>query len=443
MGAGAAGLSAAFWLRRAGCHPVVLERSTTIAGRAPTHWVDGYGFDTGAGAIASTGTAVRRLATALGVMEEIILSAVVVGVRTEDGRIHRLARRRPWSLLSFDALDATDKRSLLRLAARLAPLLRVVNDDDLSTAAGLDTITAHEFLATHATPAVDDIVLGAFLRGKLLVEPDRVSVVDLLAAIKSFLVAGHLWTHPHGIAFFLEAAAAGLEVRRNTTVVEVQEYRDRVELVRTTDDGTTLRESFDGCIVGVPAPTMLELLPALDPVRRDYLSTLEYSRALVVGLGVPQAPKEPASVVIRPVSSGADLSAVGLGHHLAPGRVPPGGGILTGFWMSDWSHRHFDDSDEALVEATVDTLASLFLHWSVEPAAWAVGRWPEAMVASRVGTFAGLRAVARVARSDRRVHLAGDFGAQTSVNTSVGAGESAAHRLIEVLRGRPGGGRRR
>lgn len=433
VGAGAAGLSAAFWLHRGGADPVVYDCAGSVGGRAATRWVDGYGFDTGAGAIASTGRHVHRLLTALGVTDEIVPRGVVVGVRTEDGRVHRVDRRRPTTIRRFGALRTGSTVRLGRLALDLARMWRYVNDEDLSTAARHDTRTVQQYLTATFPDDVGDRLLGAFVRGKLLIEPDEASVVDLFAAVKAFLVAGHLWTHPDGIGFFLDRAAARLDVRTATRVVEVRETAAEVAIDLEGADGHRT-ERFDGCVVAVPAPTMVRLLPGLDALRRDYLTTLRYSRALVVGIGVRDAPDEPASVVMRPVSTRADMPAVGLGHHLAPDRVPPGGGILTGFWMTDWSRRHWEDTDDELVGHTVDQLRALFPSWPVDPAAAAVGRWPHAMVASRVGTFAGLAAVTRQARHDRRVQLAGDFLAQTSINASVAAGETMATRLLSFLR---------
>ncbi|MDT7663837.1 MAG: 1-hydroxy-2-isopentenylcarotenoid 3,4-desaturase, partial [Pseudonocardiales bacterium] len=45
VGAGAAGISAAFWLRRAGAHVRVLEAGEQVGGRCRTVERDGFRFD--------------------------------------------------------------------------------------------------------------------------------------------------------------------------------------------------------------------------------------------------------------------------------------------------------------------------------------------------------------------------------------------------------------
>lgn len=138
-------------------------------------------------------------------------------------------------------------------------------------------------------------------------------------------------------------------------------------------------------------------------------------------------------MVLIPRAVNRALPVIGLGHNLAPGRVPPNGGILTAFWMHEWSHKHWDEDDSRIVAQTRQAVNELFPGWADDVRASHVSRWPSALVASRPGTFAGLRQFAARSRSDRRIQLAGDYHAQTSINASVGAGQRAAADLVRIL----------
>ena len=48
MGAGIAGLTAAYFLKQAGCHPIRLEKTDRVGGRMITDTVDGFTIDCGA-----------------------------------------------------------------------------------------------------------------------------------------------------------------------------------------------------------------------------------------------------------------------------------------------------------------------------------------------------------------------------------------------------------
>jgi oxygen-dependent protoporphyrinogen oxidase len=435
VGAGAAGISAAFWLNRAGAEVTVFEAGDRVGGRARTVERDGFRFDVGAAVMPSTYAEVLRLIDALGIRDEVELRGAVIGA-LRGGVVHRIDRRRPWTALSAGNIPAKDKLSLWRLGFDLARMFRSLNYRDLGTAARFDTETMHDY-CTRAYPAsVRDNLLEPMTRALLLVEPEQTSVVDLFAACRSVLVAGHTLTHPDGIGFFLHRAAAGLDVRLNTGVDNLAESEDGVE-VRISDADGTRRERFDAAVLALPADPALAVYPGFDPVQRKYLENLEYSTSVVVSLGVGAAPggadPEPSSMVLIPRDIEPDLPVIGMGHNLAPGRAPAGAGVLTCFWMSDWSAAHFGDSDESLVAHTVATVNRLLPGWADDVRASAVARWRPALVASEVGSYAGLVDFHQHTDPRARIALAGDYHAQCSVNASVAAGSRAAEQLTELL----------
>lgn len=428
VGGGAAGISAAFRLRRAGAQVTVFEADDHVGGRCRTVVRDGFTFDVGAGALPSTYADVLALADDLGVRDEIELRGAVIGA-LRDGTVHRIARRNPLTFLSVRNIPARDKASLWRLGLDLGRMFRSINYRDLGTAARFDTESLRDYCTRSYPDSVRDNLLEPITRALLLTEPEQTSVVDLFASCKALLVAGHILTHPEGVAFFLDRAARHLDI---TTGAAVDEVEDTGDGVRVRWNGTRTAE-FDAAVLALPAAPTVAVHPGLDPVQRKYLENLDYSTCVVVSLGVGRAPAETASMVLVPRDIEPDLCVVGLGHNLAPGRAPAGAGMLTAFWMSGWSERHLADSDEDLVALTRQTLGRLFPGWADDVRASAVARWKPAVVASRVGTYAEL--VEFHARVDprSRIQLAGDYHAQTSVNASVAAGAQAAERLAATL----------
>jgi oxygen-dependent protoporphyrinogen oxidase len=438
VGAGAAGVSAAFWLTRAGAEVTVFEAGDQVGGRVRTVERNGFRFDTGAAVMPSTYADVLRMVDALGIRGEIQLRGAVIGA-LRDGVVHRIDRRRPWTALSARNIPAKDKLSLWRLGLDLSRAFRSLNYRDLSTAAHLDSQTMHDYCTRYYPDSVRDNLLEPMTRALLLVEPERTSVVDLFAACRSILVAGHTLTHPDGLGFFLQRAAEGLDVRLNTVVEDTVDLGDGVE-VRISDEEGTRRERFDAAVLALPAHPALTAHSGFDPAQRKYLENLEYSTSIVVTLGVARAPggsdpatPDPSSMVLIPRDIEPDLPVIGLGHNLAPGRAPAGAGVLNCFWMTDWSAAHFGDSDEDTVAHTVATVNRLLPGWADGVRASAVTRWRHALVASEVGTYAGL--VDFNAHTDRhsRIALAGDYHAQCSVNASVAAGARAAEQISGLL----------
>lgn len=436
VGAGAAGVSAAFWLRRAGVSVRVLERGNQVGGRVRTVARDGFRFDVSAGALPTTYAAMLRLIDAVGARGEIEPRGAVIGA-LRDGQVHRIARRNPLTFLSARHIPARDKASLWRLGRDLAKAYRSINYTDLGSAAHLDTRTMHDYCVANYPDSVRENLLEPITRALLLTEPEQSSVVDLFAACRSLLVAGHIVTHPAGLGFFLDRAAAELDIRLNAQVEEVRTQADGRVQVRWSENDQPHESTVDGVVLAVPAGAAVEMYPDLDPARRKYLDNLRYSTSIVVSLGVEPAPDEKASMVLIPRDLEPDLCVVGLGHNLAPGRAPAGTGILTAYWMTDWSTRHYGDSDDEVVAATRATINRLLPGWADRVRASHVARWNPALVASEVGTYAGLVDFHAHADPAARIQLAGDYHAQTSVNASIAAGERAATDLARTLRHAP------
>ena len=114
---------------------------------------------------------------------------------------------------------------------------------------------------------------------------------------------------------------------------------------------------------------------------------------------------------------------VALGHNLAPGRAPVGGGVLTGFFMTNWSLERWHDDDDKIVALTRDTIDRHFPGWADSVETSLVTRWDPALVASRPGTYRDLAAFHRACDPNDPIQLAGDYLARSSVNATVRAGE--------------------
>lgn len=435
IGAGAAGLSSAYRLQRAGVDVTVLEASEQLGGRCRTVQVGDYRFDIGAGAIPDSYDAVRRFIDDVGQAEAVERRGVVIGTLA-DGAVHHIDRRRPHTFLQANHLSWREKAELRSFGVDLARIFRSLNDEDLSTAARFDRETVAEWSERKAlSPALRERFVAALCRALFLVEPERTSVVDLFSASKSLLFAGHLLTHPDGVDFFLEAAADCLDVSYGAPVSSV-EIVGRGARVRWLEAGESREEMVDGCVLAVPAPQVGPLFPGLDDARASYLSGLDHARGIVVHLGLRVAPDERSSMVLVPRETEPAMPVVGLGHNLAPRRAPAGGGVLTAFLMHEWSVEHEKESDEVIADEVKGMLARLFPSWpltSVE--ARSVTRWNPALVASEPGTYRDLEVLHRRDHAPLPVQLAGDYLARSSVNGAVRSGEIAAERLIQNTKG--------
>ncbi len=137
VGAGAAGVSAAFRLQQAGCDVRVIERDAMVGGRTRSKRQNGFIMDIAAGLLPSTYTAVYRL------MEDAGLRDMLEPMRSptaiyRDGRLHYIeARHMARSMLRTRVISVASKLKLVRAGWTALKMWKHLDVVNLGRAAGL------------------------------------------------------------------------------------------------------------------------------------------------------------------------------------------------------------------------------------------------------------------------------------------------------------------
>src|SRR5271170_2499817 len=111
VGAGIAGLAAAYRLHKAGLRVTVLEKDDRVGGRMTTDRIDGMVIDRGAQILSSAYSVLPGLARELGLPEWVPASRPL-GAISRKRRLRRVQEGHPLSAVSSGLLDPL---SLLRL----------------------------------------------------------------------------------------------------------------------------------------------------------------------------------------------------------------------------------------------------------------------------------------------------------------------------------------
>jgi protoporphyrinogen/coproporphyrinogen III oxidase len=406
----------------------LFERDYAVGGRCKTVRRQGLLFDVGAGVLPDTGEALQRLIKAMGISEQFRRHSPIIGVLIA-GEIHRIERASMWSFFAAKFLSPRGKMQMVKVAADLLRMHRRLNDLDLSSAARYDIETVADWCdRRNIGQELRERFIFALCRALLLVEPEVTSAVDLFDLLKDVLLAKTMLTHDRGIGYFLEQAASQARVILGANVQLVQDAGTSVR-ISWEDQGLQQTDEYDACVVALPGPEVSKVVPELDPVRRAYLDNLRYSQAIVIQLGLRRAQMESSSLVLIPRNAEPIIPVIALSHNLAVGRNPPETGILTSYYMSDWSKKHWDDDDDALIAENQAIVSRQFGGWCEGVNASLVTRWKEALITSEPGTYSGLVDFRSHCVPTDRIQLAGDYFARASVNAAVQSGESAATRL--------------
>jgi len=438
-GGGPSGLAAAFRLQQAGFAVRVLEAADRAGSKMRSDRRDGFLLDKGAYFIPTTHRNLLALARDAGIDGALVPGGFVFGL-VRDGQIHELDGDH--ILRAFASTPALSARAKLA-AARLAPeavRARKATVERITEAGVYDTTSLGAWATANLHPEVADQLISAAIRAIYAAEAEQVSRVELLGMLALFAGA-KLVAFRDGMGYYADELTRRLDVTLGARVLEVRQLADGAE-VTWSDAGGEHVEVVAGCVVALNAPDAAAVRSDLDDWRAAYLRGVRCGPLVTPNIALDRPPAGLAatySMISR--SEHPFLGGILCDHHKAPGRVPPGKGLLTLTLVTDWCERHFDDGDEAIVDAAL-AAAERYLPGSADQVQFAeVTRWSQQY--APVGHYARLGEFRfRSARDDKTVVLCGEYLSAPHLSAATASGEAAAAALAgQLSAGSDGSGR--
>ncbi|WP_083982757.1 protoporphyrinogen/coproporphyrinogen oxidase [Actinomadura hibisca] len=433
VGAGIAGLTAAWRLSQAGVSVEVLEKERWPGGRMATLDHDGFRIELGASILGTNYTRMLDLITELGLQQQFGPANTTCAF-LRDGRVHHLRAHRPDDLLRSGLLGPRSKLALARLVPTLIAQRHRLDWRTMDRNTVLDRSSVTEYARRHLTPELlEQVCEPLFGGGIVLGSPDELAAADMFFYAAKLLVPH--FNSPHGVGLLTRTLADRLPVRLGAAVSAVRHDGDGVSVTWTDADGTEHTRHAAAAIVAVPAPHVPGLVPGLSrPVAR-LLSAIPYSRGLVVSFGLRHPPPQTAPILFTARGTNPDLAGLELHHNKIAGRVAPGRGLITAHLRKDSAHRWWDLDDDAVTERTLTAVARIFPGIDGTVLTSHVNRRDPALVVRPPGGYAALRELnAHLEHADPTVQLAGDYFGPSSTYGALLSGEHAARRTLRRLR---------
>jgi oxygen-dependent protoporphyrinogen oxidase len=428
VGAGIAGLAAAFTLQRAGCEVVVLEQTQQVGGRMQTLQKNEFRIDTGATILLSSFTEMLKLIGDANLADQI-QPASDLGAVLRAGTIHRMRATSSMDAVRTSLLSWSAKAQLGRLLLQSRRLRHVLDDwSDLSAAAPYDEESAKSFADRRLSNEVLDYVIEPALGAALLSVGEEVSIVDLLFIDRHYLGKAY-FNSSEGMGFLPTGLAAALDVRLGAEVRSVEMTSEGVEVIWSSRAGEERTERASACVVAVPAPIAAKVCLGLGASARQALQDIRYVRSVGVHIGLSTTPADKAIWVAVPRSEDPSLVGVMFDHNKAAGRAPKGKGLISSYWLPAWSDDLDDSDDETVLSRALPSLDRVVpgIESSVETLH--VQRWQYGLSVNGVGHHRA-RALLERADTSTRLQLAGDYFGVASTNTSLTSGVRCAERLL-------------
>lgn len=412
VGAGPAGLTAAFRLEQSGHDVTVFEARDVAGGRTHTeHFGPGHWLDTGAGWLGSFYPRTMAL------LEELKLTNLLRPMHLRGGGELMIDDRVvpfPSSLrriVTSPLLGPTDKARFLAAMARLFVRQR----GDLAIDLSYDDVGALDELAGMGEAARERIVRPLF-EGPFFSRLEEMSAALVRSWLRVLSVGGFFQVD-EGMDAPWRRLGEIVGVRSSTVVERITPRTDRVEIVA---GGTS--ETFAGCVVAVPAPVAAQLVQGAHPC----LHELRYASHVRLYAARRAAGPPRSSIHLFPNDTVATVE-IGAGRWGGWGGVP-----------DDWCWALIcapaAASGPLLARSADEVTAQLWATaTAIEPRLFDLDtadivhlvRWPHAVPVVDRGYYGRLGRLTQAAP----VVYAGDWLVQPCVEGAVRSGEAAAARF--------------
>ena len=452
VGAGAAGLAAAWTLVRAGVAVTVYEAAGRAGGVIRTERHDGWLVEHGPNSLATIPTAVEPLFAEAGLDRLLVQPGREARRRyvVRDGRPVAVPGS-PLAFLRTPLLSGAAKRRLLR--EPFAPP---------RTEGGEESVAA--FARRRLGPEVESRMIDAVVGGIYAGDPERLSLRHAFPALHALerdhgsLLRGLLRGLRRGAGRGRAAArgrriqsfADGMEVLPRTLAAALGErlrLAARVAALRRRPDGWEVemalagdvvrRERHDAVLWSAPAHALAALeLPGADADAVARIAAVAYAPVAVLALGFRREdvahPLDGFGMLV-PAAEGRRVLGAIFSSTLFPGRAPSGHVALT---VIAGGRRRAEDaalSTPALTEHVMRDLREL-LGARGEAVFRAHVRWPRAIPQYELGYGAVHAAADRLERQLPGLLFAGSWRHGVAVGDALSSGIGAAQRLLDGIR---------
>lgn len=431
VGAGPAGLAAAWELVRAGRRVTMWEERGGAGGRMRSDTVDGASADVAVQLLSSTYRTLREMARDLGVGDRIV-RAPGHDALWRGGRAHGITYGSVTSMITSSALPAGLK---LRLGARYLPFLGRearsldANDPAGTGGAALDVASIAAWGREHLGQDFVELLAYPLLAAYYGGSPEATSAAMYHALARVGLdvqvMAARGGMGPLAAAMLDELRARGVDFHSATTATSVRQEGDGVVL--ETEDRSA---RFDAAVLAIPAPRARRLLAPegaldewLDGVHVAPTTTLALllSRPLGVkwfGLSFPRT--EPP---------GDMLVALCVESNKVRDLAPADGEVLVAFPAPAIAPELMDLETGAVVDRMMPSVARVFPRIGDIVERARVHRFHEGYTLFRPGYLRHLRLFEPGWLPDR-IALAGDYLVAPTVEGALISGRRAATSLL-------------
>ncbi|EHB55518.1 protoporphyrinogen oxidase [Mycolicibacterium rhodesiae JS60] len=429
IGGGAAGMAAAYELKKAGFAVTVFEARDRVGGRIWTVRKGDFVMDLGTAVYLGTYREAVAMIHDVGLTGEFVETPVMFGM-PRQGRQHYLDLAKPIrASVGTKVISWPAKIKALRLFADVFKHRASLGYDTYDGLAEIDTETVLDYSQRVLNTELARYISAPLVSGTWVHDDHDTSVALLHWTVRNMLVKS-VFNLTSGVAGLPVKLATLVDTRLEHTVTNVTDSGSGVEVTYTSPTASGERtETFDTAVIATTAAPALSMYPQMDENHRGLYETARYHRLGNVSLGFSARPDDPGTFSMISPYDDPDTIAVIADHNKAPGRAPAGKGLISVLLSPSYLDRTDDKDDQHLLDHALERVAYYYGSLPGTLEEYALMRWPESVPVLGKGRFKVIADFRKKIDHSARVQFASDLDRIPGLNGALVSGQEAAARV--------------